>query len=651
LNIDVNLLNNLNNIEQAILNDPNFKNQIIAQIALSSQTGANNVFTGNNTFTGNLQTFQNNIVVNGTVNGFDVDQQFNNLNSSITNLQTQTSTILNGQETFNGLKTFSNGVQSNQGLAVNQSLKSGDVFNALDTNLNNYLYYNNQSTLGVKSSTGTSKWSIDPSGNAVLSDVAITSYPSVKQQLNTNGSNISSLFTILNGYQMDAVSKNIVTNGLTSSSITNSGAITSTGNITSNGKVTASDLTTTGTNPITSLNTTLFNQSQTNTGLQAINTAYNMDAVNKNITANNVTTNSIANSGTITSTGNITSNGKVTGNDLGTSTTSSLNTFVYNQLQTNVSLQSQVTANLNAAKAAGALFVSGNTTLVTNLYSGTLIQMDGYNNYLSSYTITLPSDMVSRRGMHLIFTNYANQPVQILDATNNISFIAAGTMILQSDGVGIEIIYDSCFASGIICNGGTIVNKNLTMVGDGTNAYIKPTNANSTLYLGNGNKNTAYIDTYGFHFCNQAGNQVAVVDNLGHITLPTPSSIPQPSLTQLGGQIGMSFGASTGGLLSQSLVLNKVGTYMVLAQLNSVSLGTPNGQPFYIQLYTDDTTSSSDPVYRNGFEWNGGGVNNLQVNGIYNFTLIGAYNNTIKLISNVGVQSHQGGFITAIRIA
>ena len=81
------LLSNLQEIASAINNDPNFATDITTLISQKAGLTSNNLFTGSNTFSGNLNTFNNNIQVNGTINNYNLTTEFNLLLNDITNIK------------------------------------------------------------------------------------------------------------------------------------------------------------------------------------------------------------------------------------------------------------------------------------------------------------------------------------------------------------------------------------------------------------------------------------------------------------------------------------------------------------------------------------------------------------------------------------
>jgi hypothetical protein len=438
------VITNLQALADLIVSNGDIQTSIMNYLSSCPSLSGNNQLTGENTFTGSLTTFNNNIKVKGTINNYDIVNEFETLESDITNINTSLTAI---NSNINGINTNATNLQNQ----INNKL---GALSPLITNL----YINNSSGLLPNINNGFGAICGNLSGGS-------------------GELNIINNFTAVNTSSAPAFKFSKMTNATTNNNLLQ---INNNGDCIATGKISALDIITTGTNGTISLNTTLLNQTTENNSLQT-----QINNTNTNVS---------------------TLQGQMTTTNTNVSTLQGQMTTTNNNVST---LQ-------NNAKSSGCLFVSGNITLPINMNSSTIIQMDGYNNFTSAYTITLPLDVKSRSGMELIFTNWAAQTITLYDPVNNVNINASGTIILKSNGIGWEIIYDSNFNDGLRVNGNIIVKSgninanNLLLQGDGTNAYIKPTNANSILNLGANNKNKIAIsDTL-----TDISNNVNVSENL-----------------------------------------------------------------------------------------------------------------------------------------
>lgn len=167
----------------------------------------------NNTFTNSLNTFQGNIHVNGTINNFDLANKFNGYDSTIANNQIATTNLLTTVDRIDATVL-------NIDSKVNKNLSDQTIINNnqsnTNTNLQNQINTNltNQATINTnQSNTNTSLQN------------QITTNLTNQGTINTNQSNtntnlqnqITNNTDILNSYSMDKTNKNIVCNNITSS--------------------------------------------------------------------------------------------------------------------------------------------------------------------------------------------------------------------------------------------------------------------------------------------------------------------------------------------------------------------------------------------------------------------------------------------------
>lgn len=233
----------------------------------------------------------------------------------------------------------------------------------------------------------------------------------------------------------------------------------------------------------------------------------------------------------------------------------SKNTFTGNGSQTVFNLLGQV--------AAGS---TNPSNLIVSLDGAIQEPTIDYSINNSTLTFTTAPDsgikvvVVSRNSP---FTYATNLPG---DGTVTSSKIVAGNVTPDKLSTGAPL-WNS---GGDLTVNGNIFSRNLLLQGDNTNAFIRPNNANSTLYLGTHNT-----------------NHVSLLSN-GNVGIGTSS--PQAELHILGPSLGSSIGSK-----SNSLILNDTNANQSFLEINDyrVSSGLSwETAGFRIQQKTDNSFQS-----------------------------------------------------------
>lgn len=620
------LLQSLQSIANAIASDPQFQNSITAMIARCAQLSGNNTFSGENTFSGAVNHFINNVQIDGTVNGYDIDNEFRNLESDVTNLNSAV-TLIN---------TNLNTINSNNTNLQNQINGKAGTSNPLIQNL----YINNSS--GVLPTIN--------NGFGVLCGNM------------TNGQGELSLinnFTSVNTNSAPAFRFSKMSNSTTNNQLMQ---INNNGDISVTGNVTTPDVYVSGTSQ-KSTNNAL--QSQINS-LQQINTAYNMDATNKNVTGNTIT----ANTKVITP--------DVTLNNVSLNTTLSNQSTLNGSLQTQITnnnntLQNQINSNTNTFSSYNMDSTNKNMTANvitanTSIISPTITSLQNQINTLNGLTIATGSN----NGWYKIFSltsfnNYEFPSFKItfvnrsgeLNIYGSVSYTGStttmGVISCHEISPSTTFIYgDSKIGYVITSNTQIDFYINFWQYVEG-NVYFNVSKSSGTLYntfIGTTQPaNITFINNNVYKNINETIN--GTLTTTTSITSPTIicNSIKLPSTYYEKPQedcigrtdetiIFSSFKSSSPAVCN----IGSAGTYLVIAQINDINLDNPAGVSFYLQLYN----SNESTVYKNGFEWNGAGLNQVQVTGIFQFTGLA---NSIYLKANRTFVSCGGGKITVTRIA
>jgi hypothetical protein len=607
---NTNVTNNLN-ANSITANNLSVNNQNVGQtISNISNDGANTNVTNNlnansittNSITANILN-ANSIRTNSlTLNNQDIGQTISNISNDGAN--TNVTNNLNA----NSITTNSLSV-NNQDVGKTISNISNDGSN---TNVTNNLNTNSVTTnnLNANSITTNSLSVNNQDVGKTISNISNDgSNTNVTNNLNVNGK----LFVNYVKYgqpQVDVAEELYNFNLYMTTNIVNeTGDINASGNITCN-KLYTNDFSVNGDSNITGTNT-----------------------------CNKLVTNSISVSGD-TDFNNLNVNG-----DSNTTGNNTCNNLITNNIKcpTIDNLQKQVQENTQNLYSSGSMFISGDTILPNNMNSNQLIQCDEYNNE-SSYKITLPADMNSRRGMEITFTNWSSQDLTIFDSVVNSTFILKNNAIniIKSNGVLNEIIYDSSFSNGLRV-GNNIYSNNLILQGDGTNSYIKNQNQNNSLFLGVGNSNLLEMTNNSTFVNNNLVCNSGFISN-NYIAFNGGESYPTPSYygsNFLGSNNYITFDVTNlkGGNIYTGTFY--AGTYLVILTLNSINLGNPGGIPFVLTL------GSGILSYSNGFVWNGSGAISLQVVGFFSWNK----KSDLNVVTNIGMVSCGPGHIQMVRIA
>lgn len=429
-------------------------NDTSATTSILSQIGNKANLNTDNTFTSGLNTFNNNVKINGTINDIDFDSKitsydntFSSITTDISSLKLKTTThddnitTINNKLTVNDTKNL---IQDNNIANINDKLITNDVniLNLTNTKMNTFdlTNYNTKNEI-------TNNYFNKSDVNTLLDNKVSNSYLT---------SNVYLKSDINSAFYSKTEANNLLNNkaGLSTNN-TYSGVNIYQGDISVIGKINNTDLT----DKIALINNKLNdNDTSTSTLGNAVtlcNSAItNIDSkVNKNLSDQTI----------------INSSQTVTNNNIQTQVTNNLNnqnTINSTQTITNTNLQTQVTNNLtnltnaktdfntriNNLNSPSTLFISGDTNLASGLTNGIFIELIGYNNFNSSYIVTLPLDMTSRSGLQLTFMNRSSQTITLKDSINNsnIQCYNNQVMILMSDTVTWKLIYDSNIVTNLL---------------------------------------------------------------------------------------------------------------------------------------------------------------------------------------------------------
>ena len=173
------------------------------------------------------------------------------------------------------------------------------------------------------------------------------------------------------------------------------------------------------------------------------------------------------------------------------------------------------------------------------------------------------------------------------------------------------------------------------MQGDGSHAFIRPTNAGSVLYLGYANQNSCTVSNLGFSCPN--------------LCLPNSSYTAPTNNLQIGftGTDTISNATKLGVIYTSDNITFGGGTYMIFAQLYQVKFNVaPNGIAFQTTLM-----GTGGRQYYHSFIWNGGGIPDIQVQGVFVFSGAGKQVDNISVMISHQISSYNGGLIRYVRIA
>ena len=140
----------------------------------------------------------------------------------------------------------------------------------------------------------------------------------------------------------------------------------------------------------------------------------------------------------------------------------------------------------------------------------------------------------------------------------------------------------------------------------------------------------------------------------GGVKLPTSSTYTAPANDgSLGGRITAAVETSFNNSNAATLSIKWPGTYYVVAQVNGLNCGNPDGAGLNINLWTSQDTN----FFSQGMVWNGAATISMNVSGVFVFEgpLLGALGNNTGLVyltasGSATVQSCTGGRIVATRI-
>ena len=314
----------------------------------------------------------------------------------------------------------------------------------------------------------------------------------------------------------------------------------------------------------------------------------------------NSTSNTQFGNGTINASGNI-SAANITGNHFGNG---SGITYI------NASVVNGSVSSANNATTAGTVTINAqpNITSVGTLNGLTALSaIFTANGIISTVDVTTPNTGSGTTGGLRLRGNLTtgNAIIQFTDSTatnewSHITVNSSGTLAYSAamSATGdISTTGNANVSSNVNVNGVINVN-NLLIQGDNTNAYLRPINASSTMYIGANNQNFLSITSIGTVNVNTGNLLVArnIFANSGTITgsllTGTITTNAQPNITSVGtltslnvsGSITAASGTITGSLLTGTITTNAqpnitaVGTLTSLAVTGNISASTSNIQ-------------------------------------------------------------------------
>ena len=184
------------------------------------------------------------------------------------------------------------------------------------------------------------------------------------------------------------------------------------------------------------------------------------------------------------------------------------------------------------------------------------------------------------------------------------AFTANSTSSLVGDTTATGLITAN---GGINCNGNFNVSSNLLIQSDATTAYIRPTNASSTLYLGSGATNYFSINSVGTTSVQRVGTNVDTTFQIIAGSATTPGAYTNQAILNLsnlgqgGGMVNniiygkyfsignYGFEFYSNGATIASLV---AGNGLIMGGANNITLGNGATAPGVVQLGYNQTKNS-----------------------------------------------------------
>jgi len=234
---------------------------------------------------------------------------------------------------------------------------------------------------------------------------------------------------------------------------------------------------------------------------------------------------------------------------------------------------------------------AGQLMSVTNTLTGTIFAVNDVSG--------IPSITVQDTGQVTLAPYTGNLVIGTTTDAGTAKVQVTGAVLVSSNITGGNLL-----TSGLVSATGTIRSNNLLVQGDGTNGYIRPTNASSVLYLGANNTNYVTIASNG------------IVTN-------TQNFVAQSTGPTTTGQF-----AATSGTTFVSLYNDGTNAYILKSGTSATAFDTT--RPFYVNLSTGAVTLDGTGA---GISCGGSvtlkGIFNGNANGVGNIGSSGTYFNTV----------------------